>query len=373
MSISRTGGVIPVGASLARSNNYFRFRTMLVGRTKHPGAFRCPRIVTSPRRLGPDKGGAVAGSSWRRYSSRSVPNLPVPVDHADSVSEERAVAIAHSPKRVTRREAYAAATAGPEHLASPPDPGSARNVRRLIDLSRQASARLKAQVVGGGTVGDGRRPPPGAPATETYDFDASGTQSVLFVADVHWFPPPDATLSSVVARAILEHVLRARWVAAITFRWVLRLSSLAHAATPFARHRHEDTDGSARRAEGGHHRCYPAPRVRRAGDGRDCRCWSTVLVCRGLPRREPVPLVDYRRVRRSGVLLAMASPGQRCRGAAHCGCGELSMHLGPRGRSGDQAEGDHGPPPGGVRLRRVVRAHGRVGAGLQLNGWDTGA
>lgn len=223
---------------------------MLISRTECLKVLRCPRTLMPLRWHGPDELIAATDDAQRQHRYRIVADLPILVDFDDSVLDEHAV-LARSAESVIRRATYGGAAAGAKRLVSAPNPKSARNIRRFIDLLKQASAEPKVLVVGGGTIGDGAQPLYDDLAIKVYGFDIYGTPNVQFVADAHRIPLSDATFDGVVIQAVLEHALQP-WIVAAEVSRVLRPHGLVYAETPFMQHVHEGAYDFTRFTESGH-------------------------------------------------------------------------------------------------------------------------
>lgn len=151
---------------------------------------------------------------------------------------------------VTRPE-YVGVGAWAKRLVSPPNPKSASNIRRFIEMLKQVSPEPRVLVVGGGSIGDGMRQLYDDPAVKVFGFDIYGTPNVQFVADAHRIPVSDATFDGVVIQAVLQLVLQPPLVVAEISRG-LRPRGLVYAETSFMQHVHEGAYDFTRFTDSGH-------------------------------------------------------------------------------------------------------------------------
>jgi SAM-dependent methyltransferase len=198
-----------------------------------------------------------------RHEYRIVAGLPVVVEFESSVLGEGET-LARSAATPIERPRYGALATVARRLASPANPKSAENVRRLVALLKETAAEPRVLVVGGGSVGDGMGPLYDDPAIRVVGFDIYGSPHVQFVADAHRIPLPDETFEGVVLQAVLEHVLEPHVVAAEIHR-VLKPRGLVYAEIPFLQHVHEGAYDFTRFTESGHR--YLFRRFDRIGSG----------------------------------------------------------------------------------------------------------
>lgn len=237
------------------------------------------------RQVGPGELAAATDDSRNRHSCRLVADLPILIDFENSVLDGSATP-SRSAESVIGRAKYEGATAVAKRLASPPNPRSSRNVRRLTELLEQDATEPEVLAAHGGTVGNGTRPLCDDPGIKVYAFRTHGTSNVQFVADAHRIPLPDATFDGVVVQAVLEHVLEPR-VVATEVRRVLKPRSPVHPETRFMQHAHEDAYDFARLTGSGHRHLFrgfdvPAPGTT-AGAGTQL-LWSSDFFARSLFR-----------------------------------------------------------------------------------------
>lgn len=223
---------------------------MLATRAETLELLRCPRTLRPLRRAAADEliTVAPAGETGHRYPV--VDDLPILVDFEASVMDEHAT-LARSLTSIVPRPEYTGLAALARRIVGPPNPRSARNVRRFIELLKRDAAEPKVLIVGGGTVGDGMRPLYDDPAIEVHAFDIYRTPNVQFIADAHRIPLADGSVDGVVIQAVLELVLEPSTVVA-EIRRVLGPRGLVYAETPFMQQVHEGAYDFTRFTDSGH-------------------------------------------------------------------------------------------------------------------------
>ena len=168
----------------------------------------------------------------------SVQQIPVLVDFAESVLEERET-LGAAASLVPRQEVRS---------SSLPHPQVAANLNELSSLLPASSRVL---VVGGGEDAHGLAQITERSDLVTITFDIYASALTDFVADAHSIPLPDESVDCVVIQAVLEHVLNPWQVADELFR-VVRPGGIVYAETPFMQQVHEGAYDFTRFTESGH-------------------------------------------------------------------------------------------------------------------------
>lgn len=223
---------------------------MLATRAESLELLRCPRTLKPLRRLASNELGSVADPGKPEYRYPVVDGLPILVDFEASVMDEQAT-LARSVTSVVPRRKYTGLAARAYRLVAPPNPKSARNVRRFVGLLKQDTAEPTVLIVGGATVGDGMQRLYDDPTIKVHAFDMYRTSNIQFIADAHRIPLPDGSVDGVVIQAVLELVLDPAAVVAEIKR-VLRPRGLVYAETPFMQQVHEGAYDFTRFTDSGH-------------------------------------------------------------------------------------------------------------------------
>jgi SAM-dependent methyltransferase len=207
---------------------------------------RCP-ICQSTLAPAPD-GAACAGAE--RHAFPAVGGQPVLVDFAASVLDAAGIVGSGGASVVPRSQATSPALESMVSRTRAPfavDNVSTRSLTRV----RQATARPRILVVGGGTAKPGIRELYEAPDVETVGFDVYASPLTCFVADAHAIPLASGSCDGVWIHAVLEHVVDPYRVVGEVHR-VLKPGGLVYSEMPFIQQVHEGAYDFVRLSERGH-------------------------------------------------------------------------------------------------------------------------
>lgn len=219
---------------------------MLMPAEQVAALLRCPRT-----------GGALvrAGDAFCLETDASiryprVRGLPVLIDFAHSIVDERTV-LASSAASPVRRRRLGGQGALLRRLTATPAANTARHVIEMVRRLKASARRARVLVVGGGTIGNGMQVLYDDADIDVVAFDIYASNCVQFIADAHAIPLPDESFDAVVIQAVLEHVLDPPRVVAEIHR-LLCSEGLVYAETPFMQQVHEGAHDFTRYTESGH-------------------------------------------------------------------------------------------------------------------------
>ena len=213
------------------------------------GALRCPRTYR-PIRFEKQHRRLAVAETGEVCDFPVADDVPVLINFERSVVERKNV-IDTSAASVIARPDHSFLAKFVKSLLSPEKKATKRNIASFVQKLKDASAKPRVLVIGGGSVGQGMDALYDDPDSTVSAFDIYATPRIQFVADAHDIPIIDGYFDGVVIQAVLEHVLDPQRVADEIWR-VLRPNGLVYAETPFMQQVHEAAYDFTRFSERGH-------------------------------------------------------------------------------------------------------------------------